>query len=158
LMGSLLAIVLLCGAFKDALFGGVIVANAVIGIAQELRAKRALDQLAVLSAPQAAIVRDGQVERHPVSDIVLDDVLDLHQGAQVVADAEVGAADRREVDESLLTGESDPVTKELGDLLFSGSFVVAGAGRARVAKVGADAYAAQLAEEARRFTLAHSEL
>jgi cation-transporting ATPase E len=158
LMGTLLAIVLLCQAWKDALFGGVIVANAVIGIVQELRAKRTLDRLAVLSAPRATIVRGGEVAEHAVSEIVLDDVLVLRQGRQVVADAEVLVADHLEVDESLLTGESDPVVKEVGDELMSGSFVVAGSGRARVAKVGADAYAAQLAEQARRFTLARSEL
>jgi len=158
LMGTLLAIVLACGAFKDALFGGVIVANAVIGIAQELRAKHTLDRLAVLSAPKATIVRDGEIDIHPVNEIVLDDVLVLRQGMQVVADADVVVADRLEVDESLLTGESDPVTKQPGDELLSGSFVVAGSGRARVSKVGADAYASQLAEQARRFTLAKSEL
>jgi cation-transporting ATPase E len=158
LMGTLLAIVLACGAFKDALFGGVIVANALIGIAQELRAKRTLDRLAVLSAPKASIVRDGEVDTHAVGEIVLDDVMVLRQGMEVVADAEVLAADRLEVDESLLTGESDPVTKEPGDELLSGSFVVAGSGRARVSRVGAEAYASQLAEQARRFTLAKSEL
>ncbi len=158
LMGTLLAIVLACRAYKDALFGGVIVANAVIGIVQELRAKRTLDRLAVLSAPRAFVVRDGHVTEHPLGDLVLDDVIDLRPGMQIPADADVIAAERLEVDESLLTGESDPVIKEVGDELFSGSFVVAGGGRGRVSKVGAEAYAARLAEEAKRFTLARSEL
>jgi cation-transporting P-type ATPase E len=158
LMGILLAIVLLCGAWKDALFGFVIVANALIGIIQELRAKRTLDQLAVLSAPKALIVRDGEVRELGVDEIVLDDVIDLRPGRQVVADGEVLRRESLEIDESLLTGESDPVVKEPGDELMSGSFVVAGSGRARVTKVGADAYAARLAGEAKKFTLSRSEL
>ena len=158
LMATLLAIVLACGAFKDALFGGVIVANALIGIVQELRAKRTLDRLAVLSAPKAVLVRDGDIVELPVNQIVLDDVMVLRPGQQVVADAVVLERDGLEVDESLLTGESEPEVKEPGGELLSGSFVVAGSGRARVSKVGADAYAARLAEDARRFTLAKSQL
>ena len=158
LMCSLLAIVLLNRAWKDALFAGVIVANALIGIIQELRAKRTLDRLAVLSAPRALIVRDGQVSELPIDAIVMDDVMDLRPGHQVVADGEVMTTTSLEVDESLLTGEADPVVKEPGDSLFSGSFVVSGSGRGQVTKVGAEAYAAQLADEARRFTLAASEL
>jgi cation-transporting ATPase E len=158
LMGILLAIVLLCRAWKDALFGFVVVANALIGIVQELRAKRTLDQLAVLSAPRALVIRDGDVRELGVDQIVLDDVVDLRPGHQVVADGVVLRCESLEVDESLLTGESDPVVKEPGDQLMSGSFVVAGGGRARVDRVGADAYAARLAEEAKKFTLARSEL
>lgn len=158
LIGLLVTIVLAAGAPQDALFGGVIVANSVIGIIQEIRAKRTLDRLAVLSAPVAHVVRDGEVTKMPVDHIVLDDVIDLRPGQQVVADGELLVADALEVDESLLTGEADPETKQPGDELLSGSFVVTGSGRARVTKVGADAYAAKLAEEARRFTLANSEL
>ena len=158
LMCALLAIVLVCRAYKDALFGGVVLANAVIGVVQEIRAKRTLDRLAVLSTPRAVVVREGTVREHHLSELVLDDIIELRLGMQVVADAEVSVANRLEVDESLLTGESDPVVKEIGDDLLSGSFVVAGSGRAQVTKVGADAYAARLAEEARRFTLARSEL
>ena len=158
LMAGLLAIVLACGAYKDALFGGVIVANALIGIVQELRAKRTLDRLAVLSAPKTVLVRDGALVEEPVHAIVLDDVMLLRPGQQVVADAIVLERDGLEVDESLLTGESEPEAKEPGDELLSGSFVVAGSGRARVSKVGAEAYAARLAEDARRFTLARSQL
>lgn len=158
LMCALLAIVLACRAYKDALFGGVVVANAVIGVVQELRAKRTLDRLSLLSTPKALLVRDGEVTEHRLSEIVLDDVIELRLGMQVVADAEVATATGLEVDESLLTGESDPVSKQPGDQLFSGSFVVAGSGRAQVSKVGADAYAARLAEAAKRFTLARSEL
>ncbi|HKY16179.1 MAG TPA: cation-translocating P-type ATPase [Microthrixaceae bacterium] len=158
LMGVLLAIVLACRAWRDALFGIVVVANALIGIVQEIRAKRTLDHLAVLSAPKALLVRDGAVVEAGVDDIVLDDVIELRPGGQVVADADVLLGESLEIDESLLTGESDPVVKEPGDSLMSGSFVVAGGGRARVTKVGADAYAARLAEQARRFTLSRSAL
>jgi cation-transporting ATPase E len=158
LMGILLAIVLACGAWKDALFGFVVVANALIGIVQELRAKRTLDRLAVLSAPKALVVRDGEVHELGVHEIVLDDVIELRPGRQVVADGEVLRGDSLEIDESLLTGESDPVVKNPGDELMSGSFVVAGSGRARVSQVGADAYAARLAGEAKKFTLSRSEL
>ena len=158
LMGALFAIVVACGAFRDALFGGVIVANTLIGIVQELRAKRTLDRLSVVNAPRAMAVRDGEVRELSVGDLVLDDVIDLTAGRQIVADSRVLRATNMEVDESLLTGESDPVVKNEGDELLAGSFVVAGAGRAQVTKVGADAYATRLAEEARRFTLVRSEL
>jgi len=158
LMSVLLGIVLACGAYKDALFGGVIVGNALIGIFQEIRAKRILDRLAVLSAPRAFVVRNGEVHDLDVDDIVLDDVIELRAGMQVVADGIVSVTDGLEVDESLLTGESDAIVKAVGDQLMSGSFVVAGTGRGQVDKVGADAYAAKLAEEAKKFTLATSEL
>jgi cation-transporting ATPase E len=157
-MTTLAVIVVLAGSPKDALFFGVVIANTLIGTIQELRAKRALDRLAVLSAPRAHVVRDGDSQEVPVGEIVLDDVLDLRPGNQVPADATTVAATGLEVDESLLTGEADPVVKEVGDEVLSGSFIVAGSGRAQVTKIGADAYAARLAEEARRFTLVTSEL
>ena len=157
LMGILFAIVASQQAWKDGLFGGVIVANVLVGIVQELRAKHTLDQLAVLNAPKAHVVRDGKVEEVGVSTLVLDDIVELKPGLQIVADGEV-LTDELEADESLLTGESDPVVKRPGDQLLSGSFVVAGTARAKVTKVGAEAYAVKLAEEARRFTLVRSEL
>ena len=158
LIGSLWAIVMICGAYRDALFGGVVVANTLIGIIQELRAKRTLDRLTVVNAPKVMAVRDGEIHQLAVNELVLDDVMDLRPGQQIVADSTVLAGTNLEVDESLLTGESDPVVKAIGDDLMSGSFVVSGSARAQVSKVGADAYAAQLAEEARRFTLVHSAL
>ena len=158
LIGALFAIVMLCGAYRDGLFGGVIVANTLIGIIQELRAKHTLDQLTVLNAPKVTAVRDGRLQPISVNALVIDDVMDLLPGQQVVADSIVVSASNLEVDESLLTGEADPVVKDAGDELLAGSFVVAGNARARVSKVGADAYAVQLAEEARKFTLVHSEL
>ncbi|MGD9702048.1 MAG: HAD-IC family P-type ATPase [Acidimicrobiia bacterium] len=158
LIGSLWAIVMICGAYRDGLFGGVVVANTLIGIVQELRAKRTLDQLSVVNAPKVMAVREGSVHELAVNELVLDDVMDLRPGQQIVADSAVLVATNLEVDESLLTGESDPVVKHEGDELLSGSFVVAGSARAQVNKVGADAYAVQLSEEARRFTLVHSAL
>ena len=158
IVGILAALVIAAGSPKDALFGGVIVANSIIGVIQELRAKRVLDQLRVVSAPRAHAVRDGQVIEVQVHDLVLDDVVELRAGAQVVADGVVLTYENLEIDESLLTGEADPVVITDGDEVLSGSVVVAGTGRVVVTKVGADNYAAKLAEEARRFTLVNSPL
>ena len=158
LLGSLLAVILVVGPLQDALFGLVIVANTVVGIVQELRAKRTLDRLEVVNAPRAKVVRDGQVAELAVGQVVLDDVLEAAAGDQVVVDGEVLEAAGLEVDESLLTGESETVAKRPGDRLLSGSFVAAGGGRYRATKVGREAYAVQLTEQARRFTLARSEL
>ncbi|HEX6845004.1 MAG TPA: HAD-IC family P-type ATPase, partial [Actinomycetota bacterium] len=158
LLGAMLAIILVVGPIQDALFGFVIVANSVIGIVQELRAKRTLDRLTLLVAPKARVVRDGTVAEVSVGEVVLDDLLELEAGDQVVVDGTVVRSRQLEIDESLLTGESDPVPKEESDDVLSGSFVAAGAGRYIVTKVGAEAYAATLAADARRFTLARSEL
>ena len=158
LLGSLLVVILIIGEFRDALFGFVLVANAGVGIYQELRAKRTLDSLAVLTSPHARLVRDGEVREAPVSEVVLDDVLELQPGDQIVVDGEVLEASALEVDESLLTGEAEPVVKRPDDEVLSGSFVAAGSGRFRATRVGAQAYAVQLAEQGRRFSLTRSEL
>ncbi|HJW58149.1 MAG TPA: HAD-IC family P-type ATPase, partial [Actinomycetota bacterium] len=158
LLGSLLAVILVVGPLQDALFGLVIVANTVVGVVQELRAKRTLDRLEVVNAPRAKVVCDGQVAELAVGQVVLDDVLEAAAGDQVVVDGEVLEAAGLEVDESLLTGESETVARRPGDRLLSGSFVAAGSGRYRATKVGREAYAVQLTEQARRFTLARSEL
>ncbi|HEX3298851.1 MAG TPA: HAD-IC family P-type ATPase [Actinomycetota bacterium] len=158
LLGAMLVLILIVGPLQDALFGLVLVANTLIGIVQELRAKRTLDRLTLLTAPTATVVRDGEPARVPPSAIVRDDVLALAPGDQVVVDGEVLVSDRLEVDESLLTGESEPVVKAEGDRVLSGSFVVAGSGRAQVEALGTDAYAARIAADARRFTLTRSEL
>ena len=158
LLGALLVVILTVGPLQDALFGLVLIANSGIGILQELRAKRTLDRLAVLTAPKARVVRDGAVRELPVSNVVLDDVLELRPGDQVVVDGEVLDVQGLEVDESLLSGEADPVEKSPGSQVLSGSFVAAGGGRYRATRVGKAAYAVQLAEEARRFTLTRSEL
>ena len=158
IIGSMFALIMVAGFPADALFAGVVVSNSVIGIAQELKARRTLHKLAVLSAPRARVVRDGEAREVGTSEVVADDVLELRPGDQVVVDGEVVAARGLEVDESLLTGESDPVDKAPGDGVMSGSFVSAGAGWYRATAIGAESYAARLAEEARQFKLAGSEL
>ncbi|GAA3458128.1 HAD-IC family P-type ATPase [Saccharothrix longispora] len=158
LLAALFAAVLTTGRWQNGLFGLVIVVNAGIGVVQEVRAKRTLDRLAVLTAPRARVVRDGAVAEVDVGAVVADDLLELRAGDQVVADGAVVASDGLEVDESLLTGESDPVHKAAGDDVRSGSVVVAGTGRARATGVGDQAYAARLTAEARRFSAVRSEL
>ncbi|MFQ5555473.1 MAG: HAD-IC family P-type ATPase [Acidimicrobiia bacterium] len=143
---------------RDALFGIVLITNAAIGIIQELRAKATLDRLAVLTSPAIGVVREGERQMIDIEDIVVDDIVELRTGDQLPVDGTILAARGLEVDESLLTGESDPVLKARGSAALSGSFVVAGTGRYRADRVGAHAYAAALAHEARRFTLVQSEL
>jgi cation-transporting ATPase E len=158
LLGGMLVVILIVGPIQDALFGFVLIANSLIGIVQEIRAKRTLDRLTLLTAPRARVVRDGDVRDLTVGEVVLDDVLDAPAGSQVIVDGSVLTSEGLEVDESLLTGEADPVVKEPGDEVLSGSFVVAGSGRYRATRVGAEAYAVRIAEDARRFTLTSSEL
>ncbi|MGI9539546.1 MAG: HAD-IC family P-type ATPase [Miltoncostaeaceae bacterium] len=158
IISVLLVIVLAAGDPPDALFGMVMVVNAVIGIVQELRAKRTLDRLTLLSAPRATVVRDGESTEIPTEEIVVDDALIIRRGDQIAVDGEVTSADGLHVDESLLTGESDPVEKLPGDRLLSGSFVASGSGGAVATAVGEEAYARKLAAEAKRFTLVRSEL
>lgn len=158
IMLALFAAILVAGFPRDGLFVGVVVSNAVIGVAQEIRAKRELDKLAVLSAPKARVVRDGDVSEVGVSEVVADEVLELTPGDQVVVDGAVLTSSGLEADESLLTGEADPIEKEPGDELLSGSFVAAGSGRFQATRIGAESYASSLSEEARRFTLVNSEL
>ena len=158
ILGVLLAVILIAGEPQDALFGIVLVTNALIGIAQELRAKRTLDRLAVLSAPRVRVIRDGSPEDIAVGELVAGDLVALRPGDQLAADGVVRASASLEADESLLTGESEPVSKQAGDQLLSGSFVVAGSGSYQATGVGSGAYARRLAAEARRFTLVRSEL
>ena len=158
ILGVLLAVILAVGEPQDALFGIVLVANAVIGIGQELRAKLTLDRLAVLSAPRVRVIRDGLTRDIAVADLVAGDLVNLRPGDQLVADGVVRASMSLQADESLLTGESEPVNKRAGDQLLSGSFVVAGSGGYQATEVGAEAYARKLAAEAKRFTVVRSEL
>ena len=158
LLGALLVVILAVREYRDALFGIVLVLNSLIGIVQELRAKRSLDRLAVLNAPRSTVRRDGIEIELASEDLVADDVVLLGLGDQIVVDGEVLEAAGLEVDESLLTGEAEPVDKDLGSPVMSGSFVVAGSGSIRATGVGAEAYASRLASEARRFSLVRSEL
>ena len=158
ILGALFVVIAIVGPLQDGLFGLVLVANSGIGIIQELRAKRTLDRLSVLSAPTARVVRDGAVGSIPAAGVVLDDVLDLQQGDQIVVDGRVLRSAGLEVDESLLSGEVDPVGKEPEGGVLSGSFVVAGAGRMIATRVGPASYAARLAGEARSYSPARSEI
>ncbi|PMS21563.1 ATPase [Trinickia dabaoshanensis] len=158
LLGTLCAVVLVVGPWQDALFGGVLITNSLIGIVQEWRAKRQLDRLALLHQPRARVRRAGQtIEVHP-DDIVKDDLIAVERGDQIVVDGVVWAANGLEIDESLLTGESEPQTKTPESEVQSGSFVVAGQGWYRATRVGQQAWAHQLAAQVRRFVPPHSEL
>ncbi len=158
IIGALLVVILVFGHPLDAMFGLVMVANALIGIVQELRAKRTLDRLTLLVAPKAIVRRVDGDREIPVNEIVRDDVLLLARGLQIPVDATVVSSDGLEISEALLTGESDPIMKPQGATVLSGSFVVSGTGLVGVTAVGADAYANVLASEARQFTLSKSEL
>jgi cation-transporting ATPase E len=157
-LGILFVAILLTGQIRDALFGVVLVLNAAIGVVQEWRAKQALDRLAVLSEPRARVRRDGAQIEINIDDIVQDDVVVLTIGDQVPIDGVILRSGGLEIDESLLTGEADPFPKEIDDEVMSGSVVVAGDGLARATRVGRQAYAVRLAEEAGEFALAESEL
>jgi cation-transporting P-type ATPase E len=158
ILGALLVVILVVGSPQDALFGIVLVANALIGIFQEVRAKRTLDHLALMSAPRARVVRGGTVSDVSIDEVVLDDLVEARPGDQIVADGLVRSATALEIDESLLTGESLPVPKGPGESVLSGSFVVAGSGRYQATAVGDDAYVHRIAVQARQFTLVRSEL
>ncbi|MFP3900645.1 MAG: HAD-IC family P-type ATPase, partial [Acidimicrobiia bacterium] len=158
ILGTLLVVILTVGPLQDALFGIVLVTNALIGIVQEWRAKRTLDRLTLLSTEPVTVARGGERRQVGVHDIVADELVELRPGSQVVTDGDVAAADELEVDESLLTGESVPVAKAAGDRVLSGSFVTAGGGWYRTGAVGVESYANRLASEARRFSLVRSEL
>lgn len=142
--------VLLCiaGSFRDLTFLPVIIANTLIGIIQEVRAKQVLDKLSMLNAPRSAVVRDGKKKIVDSEELVLDDIVIFKAGSQVCADAEVCAGEVQ-VNESLLTGESDEITKRRGDKLMSGSFIVSGQCHARLDKVGEDSYIAKLTLQAK---------
>ncbi|GGU05120.1 HAD-IC family P-type ATPase [Streptomyces coeruleorubidus] len=158
IIGVLWLIMLVVAPIQDSLFGFVILANTGIGIVQEWRAKKTLDSLALIGEVRPTVRRDGASGEVGTSEIVLDDLIEIGPGDKVVVDGVCAEADGLEIDESLLTGEADPVVKRPGDQVMSGSFVVAGGGAFQATKVGREAYAAQLAEEASRFTLVHSEL
>ncbi|MCL2280404.1 HAD-IC family P-type ATPase [Candidatus Saccharibacteria bacterium] len=142
----------------NALFGLAMVINSGVGIFQELRAKHTLDKLAILSTPLVMVIRDGRSQEITVEDVVQGDLIKLRLGDQVVADGQILDSQELEIDESLLTGESDPITKNIGDQTLSGSIVVAGGGVMRAVEVGMASYSSKLTSEAKRFQRASSEL
>ena len=153
----LLILVLMVGSYKNAFFVGIIIINTLIGIAQEIRAKKTIDKLAILTAKKSIVIREEKKWTVPTEDLVLDDLVCLKTGDQVPADAKVleGSV---EVNESLLTGESDNLPKNVGDELFSGSFVTSGEACCQIIHVGKDNYAAQITSEAKEFKRHNSEL
>jgi cation-transporting ATPase E len=157
-IGVMWVLMLLTAPLQDALFGVIIVVNTGIGIVQEYRAARTLAKLSLVGAARPVVVRDGADVAVPSTEVVLDDLVRLHPGDQVVVDGPVLTSSGLQVDESLLTGEADPVAKQPGDRVLSGSFVVAGSGSMRAQAVGPHSYAAQLAAEARVFARTRSEL
>lgn len=158
ILNFLLALaVLLVGSYKNLLFMGVIFCNICIGTFQGIRAKRTIDKLSLVAAPRAEVIREGKRCEIAVGELVLDDILTLSAGRQICADAVV-AEGEAEVNESLLTGESEPVVKHPGDKLLSGSFVVSGSCAARVEHVGNENYAARLAKGARYLKKPNSEI
>ena len=149
LIFAVLALVLcLVGAFRDLTFLPVIIANTLIGIIQEVRAKQILDKLTMLHAPHAAVIRDGKRTMIDAEELVLDDIAVFQAGNQVCADAIVCEGEVQ-VNESLLTGEADEITKRKGDLLMSGSFIVSGQCHARLDQVGEDSYISKLTIQAK---------
>jgi cation-transporting P-type ATPase E len=158
ILGVLLVIVLSTGSVINGLFGLLIIANSAIGIIQELRAKQTLDKLAIVGQAKPLVRRQSGTAALLPTAVVLDDVIEIGPGDQIVVDGEVLEENNLEVDESLLTGEADTIAKDAGDNVMSGSFVVAGSGAYRATKVGREAYAAKLSEEASKFTLVNSEL
>lgn len=162
ILGVLFIIVLSTGSVINGAFGLLIIANSAIGIIQELRAKQTLDKLAIVSQAKPLVRRQSDAGSVSLplapSQVVLDDIIELGPGDQIVVDGVIIEEANLEIDESLLTGEADPIAKDAGEAVMSGSFVVAGGGAYRATKVGREAYAARLAEEASKFTLVKSEL
>lgn len=151
-------VIVLFGDLRDGLFYGIVIVNSLIGIVQELRAKVTLDRLALLAAPEVAVLRDGEIITVGPAEVVLGDTVVLRSGDQVVADATVIEGTDLSINESLLTGESEPIAKSQGDGVMSGSLVSSGTGHAVVTAVGAASYASRLTAEIRRHSLAQSEL
>lgn len=158
ILGVLFAIVMATGSVINGLFGLLIIANSVVGMVQELRAKQTLDKLAIVGQAKPLVRRAGGTRELLPNQVVLDDIIELGPGDQIVVDGVVVEEAGLEVDESLLTGEADPILKHTDDPVMSGSFVVAGTGAYRATKVGREAYAARLTAEASKFTLVRSEL
>lgn len=158
LLNLLIAIALVCvHAWSNLFFVPVVALNTIIGIAQELKAKRLIEKLTLLSQPSARVERNGETRSVPIAEVQEQDMLLLESGCQICADAVV-AEGGIEVNESLLTGESDAIFKKPGDSLLSGSSVISGTCKASVLRVGGDSYAAKLTKEAKKTKAMHSEL
>jgi cation-transporting P-type ATPase E len=151
IIGAFFILDLGLGLYADSIFGLIAVINSYIGIRQELKAKRTLDELAVLVAPRARVVRDGAVVELLAEEVVPGDVVQVAPGDQLVADGEVASTRGMTLDESMLTGEADGVQKNPGDRALSGSFCISGSGYYTVDAVREDSYAGRLAGEARAF-------
>ena len=151
-------LILVSGQFKNITFMGVIIINTLIGIVQEMKVKKLVDKLAVITASKAAVIRDGEAKEIDIHEVVVKDTMVLTTGNQVCADAIVMESDGMEVNESMLTGESRPVKKNAGDRLMSGSFLTAGSGVVQVEYVGEDSYAYQLMKKAKTKKRASSEM
>lgn len=158
ILASAVVVVLTVGSWQDAVFGFVLLLNTLTGTIAELRAKRALDNLAVLAAPAAHVIRDGEAKDIEVSQVVLGELLELRSGDQVPADGQVLSSNGCEIDESILTGESVAVRKHENDQVLSGTTVIGGSARIRVTAVGEHSYANRLAIEARKYSVVTSEL
>jgi cation-transporting ATPase E len=158
ILGVLLMIVVATGSLINGLFGLLIIANSVIGMVQEIRAKQTLDKLAIVGQAKPLVRRQSGTLSLSPREVVLDDIIELGPGDQIVVDGQIVEEENLEVDESLLTGEADPIGKDIGDAVMSGSFIVAGAGAYRATKVGPEAFAAKMADDASKFTLVKSEL
>ncbi|HJM98584.1 MAG TPA: HAD-IC family P-type ATPase, partial [Acidimicrobiales bacterium] len=158
IMLALFVLILIAGFPADGLFVGVVIGNSVIGVSQEVYARRELQKLQLLNSPNVRTLRDGEEKNIEAQSIVQDDLLLIGAGDQIVVDGEVVKTSGLEIDESLLTGESDPISKSVGDEVLSGSFVNAGSGIFQAKRVGSDSYANSLAMEAKRFSLVDSEL
>ncbi|SEA08502.1 cation-transporting ATPase E [Eubacterium aggregans] len=158
LLNVILAIMVISvGSYKNALFINIIVMNTVIGIVQEIRAKRTVDKISLLSEPKAHVIRCGHLDTIALEEIVLGDLVELKAGNQIPADA-ILVSGEMEVDESLLTGEADAIMKKSGDTVLSGSFVVSGTARVQVIRVGKDNYATKLAEDVRTLRKPNSDI
>ncbi|OHW63474.1 putative cation-transporting ATPase F [Andreesenia angusta] len=154
----LASLVLLAGSPKNALFAGVILTNTAMGIFQELKAKSTIEKLSLLNQNSVEVLRDGDLVSIPGEEIVLDDVVALSPGDQIAADGILLSEELLEVDESSLTGESDPVLKSSGAQILSGSFVVSGGGLLKITDVGEKTYISKLSDEAKKFKKINSEL
>lgn len=157
LNAALLGLVLFVGSYKNTLFILVIIINTIAGIYQEIKAKRTLDRLSILTTSHVEVIRDDELKEIDIDQIVLDDYIVLTTGAQIPTDS-ILIDGHMETNESLLTGESDPVLKQNGDTLYSGSFITSGKGICKVIHVGDDNYMNQITQEAKRLKKHNSEL